>query len=252
MFIVEGEVVLRVLAARDPTQIVSVLLLDKRQEKLDDVLASLPPGTPVFLAPEPVMSAVVGFPIHRGVLGLAKRREPPRAAELLAALGPTALVVGVAGVTNHDNVGGIFRNAAAFGAGAVLLDGRTCDPLYRKAIRVSVGATLAVPFAWVADEDEMLACLDAAEIVSYALTPRGEIDLHELRAAELPPRVALLLGAEGTGLSDRTLARAQGLRITMASGWDSLNVSVASGVALHALSARPRSPFVATIGAFDL
>jgi len=236
VFIVEGEVLLRVLVARDPESIVSVLILDKRREKLDDALALLPSTTPVYLAPEPVMNDVVGFPIHRGILALARRRAPRSASALLGAMDGPSLVVGIAGVTNHDNVGGIFRNAAAFGAKAVILDGATCDPLYRKALRVSVGAALAVPFASVTDEDELIACLESAGFVPYALTPRGEMDLHALRSSELPERVALVLGAEGTGLSERTLKKARGLRITMAPGWDSLNVSVASGVALHALS----------------
>ncbi len=238
VFIVEGEVVLRVLVARDPGAILSVLLLDKRREKLDDALARLPAGTRVFLAPEPVMSAVVGFPIHRGVLALARRPSTVAASDLLGARARSSrsLVVGVCGVTNHDNVGGIFRNAAAFAADAVLLDGATCDPLYRKAIRVSVGASLAVPFARVLDEDEMLTCLEAAGFVAYALTPRGALELRGIREADLPSRIALVVGAEGAGLSARTLARARGLRITMAEGWDSLNVGVATGIALHALA----------------
>jgi tRNA G18 (ribose-2'-O)-methylase SpoU len=236
VFIVEGEVLLRVLVARDPEAIVSVLILDKRREKLDDALAGLPSSTPVYLAPEPVMNDVVGFPIHRGVLALARRRTPRSAASLLGATEGPSLVVGIAGVTNHDNVGGIFRNAAAFGAKAVIFDHATCDPLYRKALRVSVGAALAVPFASVANEDEVIDCLEGAGFVPYALTPRGEIDLHALRSSDLPNRLALVLGAEGMGLSERTLKRTRGLRITMAPGWDSLNVSVASGVVLHALS----------------
>ena len=244
VYIVEGEVVLRVLVAHDPEAIVSVLLLDKRRDKLDDALVRLPSDTRVLLAPEAVMSAVVGFPIHRGVLALARRPSAAAASDLLGscAVSPRSLVVGICGVTNHDNVGGIFRNAAAFGADAVLLDGATCDPLYRKALRVSVGASLAVPFARVKDEDEMLVCLEAAGFFPYALTPRGEIDVRGLREADLPSRTALVVGAEGTGLSARTLARARGLRITMSQGWDSLNVAVASGIALHALARSDAPP----------
>jgi len=237
-FIVEGEVLLRLAAARDPSSIVAVVILDKRREKLEDALSALPSGTPVYLAAEPVMSAVVGFPIHRGILGLARRKELPSAASLLAAPG-VSCVLAVAGVTNHDNVGSLFRNAAAFGVDAVLLDARTCDPLYRKALRVAVGAPLVVPFAYVADEGALVSELEAHGFVPYALTPRGALDLRDLPAARLPPKVALVCGPEGTGLAESTLARAVGLRITMAPGWDSLNVSVASGIALHAL-ARPR------------
>lgn len=236
-FIVEGEVVLRVLLARHPERVRSVLILDKRRDKLADALVALPDDVPVYLASEAVMSEVVGFPIHRGILALAAREEPEDAAALLARLEP-GVVLGVCGVTNHDNVGGIFRNAAAFGARAVLFDKPTCDPLYRKAIRVSVGATLAVPFAQVEDEAAMLAALEAANYTVFGLTPRGSIDVASLPA--LGPRVALLLGAEGTGLSDATLARVTGLSIRMAPGWDSLNVAASSAVALHACATAAR------------
>ena len=94
-----------------------------------------------------MLDGIVGFPIHRGILALGRRAPLPSADDLLAGLGHPALIVMLHGIANHDNVGAIFRNAAAFGADAVLLDGETCDPLYRKAIRVSVGASLIVPFA---------------------------------------------------------------------------------------------------------
>jgi tRNA G18 (ribose-2'-O)-methylase SpoU len=234
-FIVEGEVVLRVLLARNPERVRSVLILDKRRDKLADALVALADDVPVYLASEAVMSEVVGFPIHRGILALASRAEPEDANALLARLEP-GVVLGVCGVTNHDNVGGIFRNAAAFGARAVLFDKPTCDPLYRKAIRVSVGATLAVPFAQVEDEAAMLAALEAANYTVFGLTPRGTVDVAAL--PPLGPKVALVLGAEGTGLSEATLARVTGLSIRMAPGWDSLNVAASSAVALHACASR--------------
>jgi tRNA G18 (ribose-2'-O)-methylase SpoU len=147
--------------------------------------------------------------------------------------------VGISGVTNHDNVGGIFRSAAAFGASAVVLDRASCDPLYRKALRVSVGASCRVPFAFVDSEADLVDALLDGGFTPYALSPRGEEDLRDLRADELPARVALVCGAEGAGLSERTLARVRGLRMTMAEGWDSLNVSVAAGIALHAIARTP-------------
>ncbi len=237
-FIAEGEVVLRVLAERAPARVRSVLLLEKRRATLEDALARLGPDVPVYLAPERVMSEVVGFPIHRGILALGARGPEVSAEALLAGLAaaPRSLVVGVCGVTNHDNVGGIFRNAAAFGASAVLLDGASCDPLYRKAIRVSVGAALAVPFARGGTEQALVTALEHAGYTVFALTPRGAEDVATLTSA--PPRAALVLGAEGEGLAEGTIARARGLRIGMAPGWDSLNVAVASGVALHRLSHR--------------
>lgn len=239
-FIAEGEVVLRVLLARAPERVRSVLLLEKRQPVLAEALAALGPDVPVYCAPTSVMSEVVGFPIHRGVLALASRGPAREASELLAGLPSSSLVVGVCGVTNHDNVGGIFRNAAAFGGGAVLLDGASCDPLYRKAIRVSVGASIAVPFARGGSELDLVRGLLGSGYAVFALTPRGELDVTALDARSVPERAALVVGAEGTGLAPETMALARGLRVTMAPGWDSLNVAVACGIGLHALrAARP-------------
>jgi hypothetical protein len=147
LFVAEGEVVLRVLARSRLCEPVSLLLADKRVGGLTEVIAALPAETPVYAASQAVMDQVVGFPIHRGILGLGRRRATPTAGELLAGLPTEALVLALCGIANHDNMGGLFRNAAAFGADAVILDDTCADPLYRKAIRVSVGAALATPFA---------------------------------------------------------------------------------------------------------
>ena len=144
-----------------------------------------------------------------------------------------ALVVGLSGIANHDNIGGIFRNSAAFGVDGVLIDAASCDPLYRKAIRVSVGAALRVPFARLAPGEDMVGVLEAAGFVPLALTPGGS---EPLTALTRPPRAALLLGAEGPGLPADILARARRVSIPMAAGWDSLNVGAASAVALHELT----------------
>jgi tRNA G18 (ribose-2'-O)-methylase SpoU len=215
LFIAEGEVVLRVLFdSRFTTR--AVLLSEQAAPKIE-----VPAGIPTYVAPLPLMQELVGFPIHRGVLALGERSDARVSADL---------IVGLAGITNHDNVGGIFRNAAAFGVGGVLLDRASCDPLYRKAIRVSVGGTLKVPFDFVDDEDALVDALSDYELL--ALSPRGELVVGR----DEPPRGkkrALLLGAEGPGLSERTLRRCRTARIDMAKGWDSLNVAVTSGIALH-------------------
>jgi tRNA G18 (ribose-2'-O)-methylase SpoU len=186
-----------------------------------------------YVVPQSVMDTVVGFSIHRGILALGERGAPLAPAALVEASagGKTraSVLVGLIGLTNHDNVGSIFRNAAAFGADGVLLDAETCDPLYRKAIRVSAGTALVVPFARCACADEMLSGLAAANIEPIALTPRGEETIDSLPPA---PR-ALLLGTEGPGLPDAVLARTRRVRIDMAPGVDSLNVAVSSGIALH-------------------
>ncbi|WP_372423973.1 TrmH family RNA methyltransferase [Salinarimonas chemoclinalis] len=228
-FVVEGEVALRIATGRRRFALASVLLSQKRAA----LAAAIPADVPVHVAPQPVLEAIAGFPIHRGVLAVGLRGEQTDAEALLAGLPRRALVVVLIGLTNHDNVGGIFRNAAAFGADAVILDGETCDPLYRKAIRVSAGGALLVPFARAGGPLETLATLDAARFTPLALSPGGKETLAGLAR---PERTALVLGTEGPGLPDAVLARARTLRIPMRGGFDSLNVAVTSGIALAALA----------------
>jgi tRNA G18 (ribose-2'-O)-methylase SpoU len=229
LFVAEGRVVLEKLIAAGRHPLRSLLIAEQRLGSLSDVLAALPADTPVFAAAQPVMDAIVGFPIHRGILGLGERR-PVAPRTLLASLPKAAMVVALSGIANHDNMGGLFRNAAAFGADAVLLDADCCDPLYRKAIRVSVGAALTTPFAQVDREDDLVSTLAAAKFEVVALSPQGKIELSQLSPA---PRTALLFGAEGPGLSAEILARTRTVRIAMAAGFDSLNVATTSGIVLH-------------------
>jgi tRNA G18 (ribose-2'-O)-methylase SpoU len=184
------------------------------------------------------MDKVAGFPMHRGVLAIGRRRHDESSGELLAALPRRALALALVGISNHDNVGAIFRNAAAFGADAVLLDETCCDPLYRKAIRVSVGAALKVPFAVVADAGSIAALLDQAGFGQIALSPQGGADI---RNASRPERLALYLGTEGDGLPEALLSRLQTVRIGIAVGFDSLNVAAASAIALHHFTQRSES-----------
>jgi tRNA G18 (ribose-2'-O)-methylase SpoU len=233
-FIVEGEVTLRImLSGRARFGLESVLLAPERLEGLSEALARLPADVPVFTATKPVMSAITGFPIHRGVLGVGLRdgvAEPD-----LPPPPGRALVVGLVGLTNHDNVGGLFRNAAAFGADAVLLDAATCDPLYRKAIRVSAGAALTVPFLRLGDTEAILAYAARHGLTPLALSPSGAETLSALAA---PARTLLLLGTEGPGLPPALMARLRTLRIPMAPDFDSLNVATAGAIALHQIAAR--------------
>jgi tRNA G18 (ribose-2'-O)-methylase SpoU len=229
-FVAEGETVLRVLAGQDRHRPLSVLIAPKRREKLAPILRTLPDNLPVYLAEQPVLDAIAGFELHRGILALAERAPEMSADALLAGLGPRALVLGLVGIGNHDNMGGLFRNAAAFGVDAVLLDATCCDPLYRKAIRVSVGGVLRVPYATVAGD--MVRVLLRHGLEPVALSPAGETALHDL----VPPRrAALLLGAEGPGLPDAVMAVCTTVSIPMAGGFDSLNVATTSGIALHHL-----------------
>jgi tRNA G18 (ribose-2'-O)-methylase SpoU len=232
-FVAEGEVVLRVLLRQTQFEIESLLLAEGRVESLSDALPLLSPGVSVYTANRQVMDAIVGFPIHRGILAVARRPPLPPAEALLAGFPEKALVVGLIGLANHDNVGGIFRNAAAFGADAVLLDQETCDPLYRKSIRVSVGGALVVPFTRAPSADALVQALQAASFDVIALSPSGTEALSQVRPAR---RTALLLGAEGPGLPPDLLARTRTVSIPMSGGFDSLNVATTSGIALHHLT----------------
>ena len=231
-FIAEGVVVLEKLIAAGRHPLRSVLLADKRVVALRPLLEALPADVPVYAAGQAVVDAIAGFPMHRGVLGLGQRAEPSAEA-LLAALPSKALVVGLMGIANHDNMGGLFRNAAAFGADAVLVSADCCDPLYRKAIRVSVGAALTVRFARLGPEQDMAGLLAGGGFEVLALSPAGEATLRDLVAR---PRQAVLLGAEGPGLPADVLANCRTVRIPMAGGFDSLNVATAGGIVLHRLA----------------
>ena len=231
-FIAEGEVVLRVLARSRRFNARSVLVAERRIGGLTDTLGDLDARTTVFAASQPVMDRITGFHIHRGILAYGERLPERTADDLLGSISGAATVLVLFGVSNHDNIGGVFRNAAAFGAPAVLLDAVCCDPLYRKAIRVSVGAALITPFAWVSDEDDPLALLSRHGFEALALSPGGLTPLVDLAP---PNRAALLIGSEGDGLSTDILRRAPSIRIPMDGGFDSLNLATTSGIVLHHL-----------------
>ncbi len=230
-FIAEGVVVLEKLLAAGRHPVASVLVAEPRLEALAPLLARVPDGAAVYAASQAVMDRLVGFHIHRGVLAAGERTEP-EAGALIAGLPPQALVMGLVGIANHDNMGGLFRNAAAFGADAVLIDETCCDPLYRKAIRVSVGAALTTPFARAGRAQDMAEELLAAGFELIALTPSGAAELSDIAPG---PRTAALFGAEGPGLPAEVMARAKTVRIAMAKGFDSLNVATTSGIVLHGL-----------------
>ncbi len=230
-FIAEGKVVLNVLFSAGVFEAESALILDKRLQGMQATLALAPAGMPVYVASQEVMDAVAGFHIHRGILAMGHARAAD-AETLLASLGEDALVVVLVGIANHDNVGAIFRNAAAFEADAVLLDASSCDPLYRKSIRVSVGAALKVPFARMADDASLFEALERHRFRQIALSPSGQEDIAALRREG---RIALYLGTEGEGLPKPLMARMRTVRIPMSEAFDSLNVAAASAIALHRL-----------------
>jgi tRNA G18 (ribose-2'-O)-methylase SpoU len=230
LFVAEGKVVVEKLVNSALHQPLSLLIASKRVEALESVLSRLSDEVPVYVAAQGVIDALAGFPLHRGILAIGRRTDDPTAEGLLAALGESATVLVLSGIANHDNMGGIFRNAAAFGVNAILLDADCCDPLYRKAIRVSVGAALLVPFARMARHDDLVALLERHAFSPMALSPAGACLLTEWRPE---PRTAVILGAEGPGLSADLLRRVQSVRIAMSAGFDSLNVATTSGIVLH-------------------
>lgn len=232
LFIAEGETVLRAFTRDAPERLVSLLIDPKRRDKLEDVLAGLPQGIPVYLADQEVLDAIAGFHLHRGVLALGRKPPAIDARKLLASLPARAVVLVLCGIANHDNIGGIYRNAAAFGADAVILDADCCDPLYRKAIRVSVGAVLSVPTARLVRGEPIADLLSATGFEGLALSPAADEVLATLKPAL---RTAVLLGAEGPGLTPEVMARARRIGIPMANGFDSLNVATTSGIVLHHL-----------------
>ena len=242
LFVAEGEVVVRVLASNRQTRfrVRSLLVEQRRVEAIRDVIDALPDDVPVYVARQAAMDAVVGFAIHRGILALGERGAPLAPGSLLSGAG---LAIGLVGLANHDNVGSVFRSAAAFGARGVLLDGATCDPLYRKSIRVSVGGALVVPFARCASGEAMLDTVEAAGWEALALTGRGEETLDDVMQGGSSARGrVLLLGTEGDGLPASILGRARRVRIDMTPTLDSLNVAVASGIALYEATKRRASP----------
>jgi tRNA G18 (ribose-2'-O)-methylase SpoU len=255
VFVVEGRLAVDRLLTSEYT--VRSLLVDDHQVTAasDLVAATRARGAPVFVGTRAMVAGTVGFALHRGVVAVAHRPPPAGTGKLLAdAAGSSApggtspLVAVLEGLNDHENIGALFRNAAAFGVAGVLLDPTCADPLYRRSIRVSVGHVLHMPFARLVPWPTGLRQVRAAGFVVAALAPRPPADsgvpavgLAELRAwmssSDRPVGVALLLGAEGPGLTDTALAASDVVvPIPMADRVDSLNVATTAAVAFHALA----------------
>lgn len=233
LLLVEGRLVLQRLVDAGRPRVRRVLLSTAAAEALGDLLARVPPDTPVDVVPQSTMNRIAGFNIHRGCLALADR--PALCGLDTLDLATTRRLVVLEGVSNPDNIGGVFRNAATLGADAVVLGPGCGDPYYRKAIRTSMGATLLVPWVEAGSWPDALQRLRSAGVPVLAFTPAAHA---AALATYVPPaRAALLFGAEGTGLTDVALQAADArVRIEMAPGaLDSLNVATASAVALWAL-----------------
>jgi tRNA G18 (ribose-2'-O)-methylase SpoU len=242
-FIAEGRVVLQALMDAEAGSrrfvLEKALILENRIEGLGALIERIDPDCPVYVAGREVLDAAVGFAMHRGILAVGRHIPASSFDAFLSGLPEKALLVAACGIANHDNIGGIFRNAGVFGADGVVLDTSCCDPLYRKAIRVSVGAALRVPFCRAGSIEQMVAALSARGFEIAGLSPQGA---EALSSFEPAPRLALLAGTEGEGLPADLIARIRTLRIEQAPGMDSLNVATASGIALwHAASRMGRT-----------
>lgn len=230
LVIAEGTVVVqRLLTSRYPVR--AVLGIRRRIEELE--LADVP----AYVTSADVLDEVVGFHLNRGVLAVGDRAEPASFQQVTAG----RLLLGLEGVGDHENLGALFRNAAALGVDGVLLGPGCSDPLYRRSVRVSMGHVLHVPFAAIDDVPAAVKALQGGGFRVGALTPR--VDAVPLRdfARQAGERVALLLGSEGPGLSDWAIAAADDpVRIPMAGAVDSVNVATAGAIACYELGARSR------------
>jgi tRNA G18 (ribose-2'-O)-methylase SpoU len=229
LFVAEGRLVVQRLLRGKRFPVRSILLTPAA---LRSVEHSLAPGLPVFVAQQAVLNDITGFNFHRGCLAIAQR--PDGSASLGgSAFADARLLLALEGVGNPDNVGGLFRVAAAFGVDGVLLDPSTADPFYRKALRTSMGAVLQLPFERVSPWPQVLDTLRLRGFSVVALTPQSEAQSLGAFAPTLSSGLIVVVGAEGPGLTDAAIARADALvRIPIAATVDSLNVVVAAGVAL--------------------
>lgn len=239
LFVAEGRLVVRRLLplAHTPGHrfegvVESVLVTPAAAAAIADLIDAWPDVT-FYEVPQAAMNELIGFNIHRGCLGIARR--PPTAALTPAMIESARSVVVLEGVNNPDNLGGIARSAAAFGVDLLVLGPGTGDPLYRKAIRTSMGATLAVPYVDAGAWPEAIQMIRAAGLRTIALTPDEKA--LPLAAVTADEPYALLAGAEGEGLSPVAMAGADTLaRIPMTGLVDSLNVTTAVSIALYHFS----------------
>jgi tRNA G18 (ribose-2'-O)-methylase SpoU len=233
IFIAEGELVIRrALLAGYPMR--SALMSERWLPALADLVADV--DVPLYVGSDDLLEAVTGFHVHRGALAAMGRLPLPAVSELVP---HCARVVVLEDVNSHTNLGAIFRCAAGLGMDAVLLSPSCADPLYRRSVRVSMGEVFAIPYARFENWPAGLGDLTAAGFEVLALTPDpGATPIGDIFVSG-GDRLALLLGAEGPGLSATALSAAtQTVCIPMSNGVDSLNVAAATAVACYVLRGR--------------
>ena len=230
-FVAEGVLVIRQLL-RSPYRVRALLCTANALAALDDDLAGC--EAPVYVVTQDLMTSIAGFNFHRGALASAERRPSPG---LPAVAAGASLLLMTEGVTDNENLGGLFRNAGAFGVGGVVVDATSADPLYRRSVRVSMGQVLRLPWTRVPSAAAAAVELQERGFAVLALTPAADAD--DVRTVAPAPRQVLLVGAEGPGLSHEAQVVAdRRVRIAMAAGVDSLNVATAAAVALHTMVSR--------------
>jgi len=231
LFMAESRQVVRTLLSGCRYVVKSVLLNAPALKGLEPTLRSLETDIPVYVADDPILQQVVGFHLHRGCLAACERGKAHSLEDLASAHGPQTLLA-LDGVSDPDNIGSIFRNAMAFGVDGIILSKDCADPLYRKAIRTSMGAALRLPFAWVDDLPAVLHKLRGKDYQTIGLAP--DESSQPLTALAIHDRMVVVVGNEGSGMRRETLDAVDACaRIAMVDDFDSINVASASAIALH-------------------
>jgi tRNA G18 (ribose-2'-O)-methylase SpoU len=232
-FIIEGKFILETLLTRSNYKISSIFIAADRLSPLHDILAKVPLNVPVYVAAPDVMADIAGFNVHRGILAVGEIEKS--AINLPALLSGKNRVAILSNIANPDNIGAIFRNAAGLGVEAILLDEQCCSPLYRKAIRVSMGASLVLPWMQARSISGIISQLQAADFTTYALSLQGVLALEDVL---FQGRSAFVFGEEAHGLPEAVQALCKPITIAMSAGTDSLNVAAASAIVFHAARMR--------------
>jgi tRNA G18 (ribose-2'-O)-methylase SpoU len=231
LFVAEGRIVVQRLIEDAKFPVLGILVTEAARDALSGTLDSV--SAPVYVCEQRIVKAITGFNFHRGCLALAERWSSTASIDVFSG---ASRLLALEGVGNPDNIGGLFRTASALAADGLVLDAASGDPLYRKAIRTSMAATLRVPFVRTSDLPAALATLRSNGFRVVALTPAaGAQSIDQLGQAR-HDRLVLMLGSEGSGLKPGTMEVADiRARIPVDPRADSLNVVVAAAIALYAL-----------------
>jgi len=230
LFIAEGALVIeRARAAGYSLR--SALMTPEWLDRTSPLLADC--DAPVYVGSDATLRALTGFHVHRGALASVQRKPLSTMADLIGSAHRLAVVEDL---VNHTNLGAIFRTAAALGVDGVVISPRAADPLYRRSVRVSMGAVFTVPYARAVSWPGAIDAIRSAGFRTLALTPADQaVDLGDVEVGA-GDRLAIVVGTEGDGLSDQVVDRCDlAVRIPMSAGIDSLNVATAAGIAFWAL-----------------